>query len=502
MARSRTNAPASADEIYVRALQARDPRFDGIFFVGITSTRIYCRPICPARVSHPEHRRFFDTAAAAERAGFRPCRRCRPELAPGRSLVHAVSRLAEAAARRIAAGALNGRSVRDLARELCVSERHLRRALQKAYGVTPIELAQTHRLLLAKQLLTDTTLPVTQVAYASGFQSVSRFNHTFRERYRMRPTELRRQGRSRSARADETLRLTLSYRAPFAWDAVLATLAREAVDGAEVVEGRSYCRTVRIDGHSGVIRVEDGAFASGRRNGRQVSHLNVAVSASLVPVLMPLIARSRQFFDLDAEPAVIDGCLARAGLEALVEARPGVRLVGSIDAFEAAIRVVLRGGLPRPRGVDPAAAVAEALGEQVETGIPGLTRVFPDADRIAEAGAGRLIALGVPPRRAEATEALARAVADGALELAPGGNVSATRRALAELPGVGARLATLIVMRALSWPDAFPARDPVLRRAVGAADAAALRDRARAWCPWRAYAATRLWLDGLSANRA
>src|SRR5215208_957899 len=179
-------------ELCHRAVGARDPRFDGLFYVGITTTRIYCRPVCPARVSHPERRRFFDSAAAAERSGFRPCLRCRPELAPGRAAVDAVARLARAAERRIAAGALNGRSVTELARELGVSERHLRRALERELGVSPIELAQTHRLLLAKRLLADTTLSVTRVAYASGFQSLRRFNVAFREAYRMAPSDVRR----------------------------------------------------------------------------------------------------------------------------------------------------------------------------------------------------------------------------------------------------------------------------------------------------------------------
>lgn len=485
-------------EIFVRALQARDPRFDGIFFVGITSTKIYCRPICPARVSHPEHRRFFATAAAAERAGYRPCRRCRPELAPGRSLVYAVPRLAEAAARRIAAGALNDRSVKELADELCVSERHLRRALRAAFGVSPVELAQTHRLLLAKRLLTDTTLPVSQVAYASGFRSLSRFNAVFRERYRMAPTDLRRNGAERPAPDGEMLRLTLSYRAPFAWDALLATLGRECVAGVEFVDGRRYGRTVSIDGHVGVVFVADAA-ADRRRSARSgASHVCVAISGSLVPVLMPLIARLRQLLDLDAEPAVIDECLSRGGLEALVAGKPGVRMPGSFDGFEAGLRVLLRGGLARPRGADPAAVVAQELGEPIVTGVPGLTRLAPSPDRVAEAGADRLIPLGVPPRKAHAAVALARAVAGGTVSLVPGSDVAATRRALAELPGVDDPLATLIVMRTLSWPDAFPAEDRTLQRAAGAPDTAALRARARAWRPWRAYAATRLWLGHTS----
>src|SRR3954463_15063834 len=221
--------PELRAEAYARALDARDARFDGLFFVGIITTHIYCRPVCPARVSYHEHRRFFRSAAAAEREGFRPCMRCRPELAPGLALVDAVPRLAQAAASRIASGELNGRSVAELARDLGVSERHLRRVLEREIGASPLELAQTHRLLLAKQLLADTELAITRIAYASGFQSLRRFNTVFRQRYRMAPKALR---ASRTGHAGQTappseeapVRLSLAYRPPFAWDALLGFL--------------------------------------------------------------------------------------------------------------------------------------------------------------------------------------------------------------------------------------------------------------------------------------
>src|SRR5918994_4350222 len=209
-------------DVCERALNARDARFDGIFFVGITTTRIYCRPVCPARVSYHDRRRFFDTPASAERAGFRPCLRCRPELAPGRALIDAVPNLARVAAHRIAAGALNDRSVADLAHELGVSDRHLRRVLERELGVSPVELAQTHRLLLAKRLLADTGLSVTRIAFASGFQSLRRFNAAFREQYRLSPSELRRpESRAAGSRDDDFVRLSLGYRPPLDWSAML-----------------------------------------------------------------------------------------------------------------------------------------------------------------------------------------------------------------------------------------------------------------------------------------
>jgi AraC family transcriptional regulator of adaptative response / DNA-3-methyladenine glycosylase II len=503
-------------DICARALGARDPRFDGIFFVGITTTRIYCRPVCPARVSYPSHRRFFESAASAERAGFRPCLRCRPELAPGRALIDAVPRLARVAAHRIAAGALNGRCVAQLAGELGVSERHLRRALEREIGVSPVELAQTHRLLLAKRLLADTSLPVTRIAFASGFQSLRRFNSVFRERYRVSPSALRRAPRpgetlrDASARpaapadaATDLVRLTLAYRAPLAWDVLTDFLRREAMAGVELGQGGRYCRTVRLDGRSGIVIAEDAA--AGARDGQRTpkTHLSVDVSPSLLPVLMPLLARLRQLFDLDAEPTVVDAFLEQGGLGSLVRRHPGMRIPGAFDGFEVAFLALLRSPA-RPGGVGGALEqrVVCALGEALDTGIPGLSRLAPTPERVAEAGAARLTALGVPSRRAGAIASVARAVTDGALRLEPGRDVLATRRGLMEIAGIGDRLATTIVMRALYWPDAFPVSDRVLQRAAGTSSPGALRARAEEWRPWRAYAALHLWLDAERSNAA
>src|SRR5580765_4475550 len=453
-----------------RAVGARDPRFDGIFYVGIITTKVYCRPVCPARVSYHDHRRFFETAASAERAGFRPCMRCRPELAPGRALCDAVPRVARAAAARIAGGALNGGSVVDLARELGVGERHLRRAMERELGVSPVQLAQTHRLLLAKCLLTDTALPVTRVAFASGFQSLRRFNTVFQERYRMSPSGLR-QRRRAAARSGvpagptaDLVRLTLAYRPPLAWDALLERLAADAVPGVEVIERGRYARTVHLAGCRGFVTVERTVWSAASRRMRGATadrmagagpggELAVHLSASLLPVLMPLLARLRQLFDLDAEPSVIDGHLADGGLARLVARRPGLRMPGAFDGFDAALRELLRAAdrdAGAPAGTDCAVGrVADVLGEAIETELPGLVRLVPTAERVAGAGAPFLARLGVPPRSAEAIVATARAVTDGALHLEPGADVPSTLRALAEVSGVGERTATAIVMRAL-----------------------------------------------------
>ena len=507
-------------DVFARALDARDARFDGVFFVGIITTRIYCRPVCPARVSYSDHRRFFRSAAAAEHAGFRPCMRCRPELAPGLALIDAVPRLARDAANRIAAGALNGHSVAELARDLGVSERHLRRALQHEIGASPSELAQTHRLLLAKRLLTDTRLTITRVAYASGFQSLRRFNAAFRAQYRLAPTALRATPRGRAgkpeARAeDEPVHLSLAYRAPFAWYALLAFLQHDAVDGIDLVDGRRYGRRVEIDGHSGFVFIENARGPRDDTPGKALanpatglarrpspvrsSHVDVAVSPSLVPVLMPLLARLRHLFDLDAEPTVIDAHLGQGRLGASVARRPGVRIPGAFDGFDVALRAILRGGdhggPTSEASSDLPRRVAESLGEPIVTGVASLSRLAPSAARVANAGAARLEALGVPRQRASAAITVARLVADRKLLLAPGSDPIATRQLLTEIDGVGDQLAHLIVMRALSWPDALPITDTSLQRTAGVASAGALEACAEEWRPWRTYAALHLWLE-------
>jgi len=494
---------ALSGDVCARALDARDARFDGVFFVGITTTRIYCRPVCPSRISFRSHRRFFRTAAAAEGAGFRPCLRCRPELAPGCAPVDAVPRLAISAARRIAGGALNGHSVAELARSLGVSERHLRRAVERELGVSPIALAQTHRLLLAKRLLADTDLSVTRVAFASGFQSLRRFNAAFRAQYRMPPSALVRA--PHSASAGEFVRLTLAYRPPFAWRELCHVLARDAVGGVELVDGARYGRTVSIGTRSGVFFAEDSSSAdraNGNRRGKAASpraestrnELKIDVSPSLVTALMPLLARLRQLFDLDADPVTIDAHLTQGGLESQVSRIPGVRIPGAVDGFDIAMRVLLRGRvLLAPTRGDLAARVTRLLGEPIETGAPQLSRLAPSAARIAEAGSRRLRALGVPIRRAEAIAAIARLIANGEMKLEPGSNVIATREALMRIDGIGEQLATVIVMRTLSWPDAFPFECSAMARTVGMPSVREFRAMTQRWRPWRSYAAMQLW---------
>ncbi len=468
-----------------RALEARDARFDGVFFVGIRSTGIYCRPICPARATLRKNRRYFSSAAAAERSGFRPCLRCRPELAPGFARIDAVPRLADAAARRIAAGALNGGNLESLARTLGVSSRQLRRAMQQELGISPVELAQTHRLLLAKQLLTDSTLPMSQVAYASGFQSLRRFNALFRERYRLNPQQLR--GRRVIAPAsDDGVTVSLSYRAPLAWDKMLRFLSARAVPLVEHIEGDVYMRTLSIDGVSGVVRCHPE-----RRQGSAA--LSLHVSASLLPALLTVIARVRALFDLDAEPDKIVKHLSAAGIGPIRSEARGLRVPGAADSFELAIRAILGQQVSVKGASTLMTRLTQRYAEPMDSGHAALTHLAITADVLANEMPTRIATIGIPLARATTIHAVATLVASDELRLHPDADVSGLRRQLVEIPGIGPWTAEYMLMRAVHWPDAFPASDLVLRRATGGLTAARLTKMADQWRPWRSYAALHLW---------
>ncbi len=470
--------------ICYRALTARDARFDGVFFVGVTTTRIYCRPVCTARTPGRDRCRFFPSAAAAERAGFRPCLRCRPELAPGNAPVDATSRVARTAAARIEAGALNdGGRLGALADELGLSPRQLRRAVRQELGVSPIELAQTHRLLLAKQLLTETHLPIIEVAFASGFASVRRFNALFRSHYRLTPSQVRRANGAGTAK--ESVRLRLAYRPPLAWREMLSFLSARALAGVESITDSCYLRTVALGKRRGWLRVEP-------VEGRNV--LAVELSPSLVPVLAPLLARLRNLFDLSARPDVIVSHLGSdPRIGPAVRHCPGLRVPGAFHGFELALRAVLGQQVSVRAATTLAGRLVAVLGEPMATPFPALTHLSPSAERLAAADVGELAALGIPRRRAETLQALAIAATTGQLPLEPGPAPEATIGRLLRLPGIGEWTAHYIAMRAARWPDAFPHDDLGLRRSAGEATARRLRRLAEAWRPWRAYAAMHLW---------
>lgn len=472
-----------------RALSTRDARFDGIFFVGVTTTGIYCRPVCPTRTPRSERCRFFPSAAAAEHEGFRPCLRCRPELAPGRATVDAVGRVARAASSRIEAGALNGDgSLEDLADEFGLSSRQLRRVLKQELGVSPVQLAQTHRLLLAKQLLTETRLPIIRVAFASGFDSLRRFNTVFQKHYRMPPSRFRKS--LEAAPDEEPLRLQVAYRPPLAWGTLLQFLSRRAITGAEWVSGDGYARTVAYGPHKGWLRVTPG---------RAPNTLSVEFAPALAPVLAPLLARVRHLFDLNARPDVIATHLGgdeRIGLA--VGRCPGLRVPGAFSGFDFAWRAILNQRISVLAATTVARRLATEFGEAIETPFPELTRLAPTPERIAEVEMDDLARLGMTRDRARTIKALAGAVADGRLRLEPGADPEATTDRLMSMPGIGEWTAQTIAMRSLGWPDAFPHGDLGLLRGLGETSPAKLRAIAEPWRPWRSYAVMHIW-NGLDA---
>ncbi|HKX95501.1 MAG TPA: AlkA N-terminal domain-containing protein [Methylibium sp.] len=478
------NAPAIDADAAYRAWAARDARFDGRLFVGVTSTGIYCRPVCRVKLPKRANMRFYANAASAERDGFRPCLRCRPELAPGLSLADSSQALAEQAARLMREAVHAGRAidVPAVAARLGVSDRHLRRIFQAAHGVTPIDFLTTQRLLLAKQLLTDTAEPVTAVAHASGFDSLRRFNAAFAERYRLSPSALRREGRHGAG--DDALTLRLGWRPPYDAEAMLGFLARRAVAGVETVDGPAYRRSLalRHDGrrHVGWLAVR---FDAAR------CELQVDLAPALAPALGALLPRLRQAFDLDADPERIDTALASLPVPACA----GLRLPGAIDGFEAALRVVLGQQVTVKAARTLTQRMVERYGEAIATPHAGVQRLFPDAETMATADAADIGRLGIVRQRVGAIQALARAVADGTIELHRGAPLEPTLAALRALPGIGEWSAQLIAMRALAWPDAWPAADIGLYQALGTRDPKRTTELAEAWRPWRAYAVMRLW---------
>jgi AraC family transcriptional regulator, regulatory protein of adaptative response / DNA-3-methyladenine glycosylase II len=472
-----------------RALRARDARFDGRFFVAVSSTRIYCRPVCTVRPPRRENCRYYPSAAAAEAAGYRPCLRCRPELAPGSATIDAVQRTARAAALLIEQGGVNEDGIEAAAGRLGVTDRHLRRAFQSEFGVSPVAFAQTQRLLLAKQLLTDTRMPVTEVAFASGFGSVRRFNALFRERYRLRPRELRKA--SLPAAHGDALAFELGYRPPYDWRAIAGFLGARAIAGVEACDGTAYRRSARIQAggawHAGWIEISPLADKPA---------LRVRVSASLGKALPQVLARVKSLMDLSCHPAEVAQALG-----ALAARRPGVRVPGAFDGFEIALRAILGQQVSVAAARTLAGRFAEAFGERIETPFESLKTVFPTADRIAASPYQRFARLGVPAARARSIAALARAVAGGELDLTPGAEVEATLAKLRALPGVGDWTAQYVALRALAWPDAFPHTDYGVMKAMKLTDPKRVLAAAEAWRPWRAYAVMHLWLSLAKGDR-
>ena len=472
------------------ALAARDSRFDGVFFVGVTSTDIYCRPICPSKRVKEANCRFFNTPQEAEQAGFRPCLRCRPELAPGSAPVDDGQRIAQLIVQRLEEGAFDEKAgLEEIADQFELSSRQIRRIVQKELGVPPIQLLLTRRLLLAKQLLTETTLPITEVAFASGFSSLRRFNDAFNRRYDMPPRRLRSRVTDSAAAITETQTSTLqlSYRPPYDWKGILAFLAARALNGIEHVTDASYARTVRLGDAKGWIRVTQST---------QKHALMVEFTHSLTPVLPAMLGRVRSLFDLNARPDLIAKHLARdARLKSAVKANPGLRVPGAFNGFEMGVRAILGQQVTVKAATTIAGRFVEAFGDTIVTPFAELNRLAPVPARVAAAAVDDIARHGIVAARSRSIIALAQAQGSGALCLDGGTHHSpddAIAR-LARLPGIGPWTAHYIAMRALRWPDAFPKEDIAVRNNLGGVTAKEAEVLSQSWRPWRSYAVMHVW---------
>ncbi|HEX6958412.1 MAG TPA: AlkA N-terminal domain-containing protein [Ferrovibrio sp.] len=479
-----------------RAVSRRDARFDGRFFIAVKTTGIYCRPICPARTPLARNVVFFTSAAAAQEAGFRPCLRCRPEAAPElgawRGTWNSVSR----ALALIELGALDEADVEALANRLGIGERQLRRLFQQHLGVAPIAVAQARRIHLAKQLIAETALPMTEIAYAAGFGSIRRFNECFQRMFKRAPSELRRRRNLEIAAAGPRgeIVLLLRYQPPYDWPAMLDFLRARAVPGIETVSGETYARSIHLDGEFGTVHVRPASMHPGSANALQATVRFPKLSA-----LPAIIARLRRVFDLGADLAAINAHLAQDPLLApLIKARPGLRVPGAWDGFELAIRAVLGQQITVPAAIRLAGRLVASYGQALPEPDGPLTHAFPLPRAMAGAD---LTMLGMPRSRAATLSAVAAAVLTDPDLLSTGRELDEAVAKLRGIWGIGEWTAQYIALRQLREPDAFPAADIGLLRALEDAEgrrpsAEALLRRAEAWRPWRAYAAQHLWAAG------
>jgi AraC family transcriptional regulator, regulatory protein of adaptative response / DNA-3-methyladenine glycosylase II len=485
-------------EVCYRALQSRDARFDGLIFVGITSTGIYCRPVCPARTAKFENCRFFGSAAAAQDAGFRPCLRCRPETAPDLASWRGTSNTVSRALALINDGALDGdgASVELLAGRLGLGERQLRRLFLQHLGASPISVAQTRRVLFAKHLIHETRMSMTDVAMAAGFGSVRRFNEIFRKLFRRPPSALRRKTAASAGGTEAGVTLRLRYRPPYDWVSMLGFLQARAIPGVEVVENGSYQRTVEIGGFTGTVEV---SHLPERQS------LGVTIRFPDVSAYPAIVARVRRLFDLGADIETIGAHLSLDPLMApLVARRPGLRAPGGWDGFELAVRAILGQQVSVAAARRLAGQLVALHGRKISVGHGGhvsLTHVFPAAKRVALA---EPLGLGMPIARQRSLKALAEATVANPNLFRPFGTIEEAIVQLRTIRGVGEWTAQYIALRALREMDAFPASDIGLLRGAASMDgarptAAGLLDRAEVWRPWRAYAAQHLWAADAAA---
>ena len=478
--------------VYERARLSRDRRFDGQFYVGVKTTGIYCRPICPAVPPKSENVTFYPSAAAAAEAGYRPCLRCRPECAPGTPAWNGTSTTVRRGLRLISTGALEDGSIEQLAERLGVTSRHLRRLFTRHLGASPLAVAHTQRLHFAKRLIDQTNLPMSHVAAAAGYRSVRRFNDTFKKTYGRAPRDLRR-GREETFDRDSALTVRLPYRQPFDWEALLQFLRGRATPGVERVVNDRYLRTVIVDGEAGVIECHHDAA-----DGSILLSLHGIATSGL----FHLVQRVRELFDLDAPATDISELLGREDrFRELLQASSGIRVPGAWDGFELTVRAILGQQVSVKAATTLAGRIASRYGTplRLPESLAGraadldLTRTFPAAEKLARA---RFNGIGLVTSRAETIRRVASAVVRGDLCFDTAQDPNEFCATLMSIRGIGEWTAQYVAMRALKYPDAFPTADLGLQKALSAktrVSATELGQRAESWRPWRAYAAMLLW---------
>ena len=468
-------------QVCSRARLSRDPRFDGKFFIGVVGSRVYCRSICPAPTAKEKNVRYFATAAAAAEAGFRPCLRCRPESSPGTPAWLGTSNTVSRALRLIGEGGLEDGGVEVLAARLGVGSRHLRRLFLKHLGATPIAVAHTRRLHFAKKLIDETTLPMTQIALASGFGCVRRFNAGIRTVYHRTPTQIRRLARQKQSQPENQYLFRLRFRPPYGWQGMLAFLAARAIPGVEVVQGGCYRRSISLNCNHGYFEI---SFD-------EVNHaLAARVQFGDPRSLFFITERIRAIFDLNADwAAIVQSLRTDPVLAARVKADPGLRVPGCWNGFELAVRAILGQQVSVKGASTLAGRLVKTFGEPFSAP-GGITHIFPTPQALADAN---FAGIGLPIARAGTIRALAQAVCSGRISFEGVVNSADFLDRLCEIPGIGQWTAEYVAMRALGEPDAFPSSDLGLLRALDLKTARELEQRAEAWRPWRAYAAVHLW---------
>ncbi|WP_434509870.1 DNA-3-methyladenine glycosylase 2 family protein [Desulfitobacterium sp. AusDCA] len=472
------------------ALKAHDARFDGHFFVGVSSTGIYCRPICRVKLPKEKNCTFFPSAPAAEAAGYRPCRRCRPELAPGWSFADNTLHIARKAAAIMEENCLADMKIADLAAMLGVTDRHLRRAFFNQFGVSPVQYLQTRRLLLAKCLLADTELSVTKVALYAGFGSIRRFNDLFKKYYRSAPGTFR-NAKKAMTENQETITLTLGYRPPYAWDELIEFFADRAIPGVELVKGGTYSRTVSIRNGNGLY-----CGWLSVANKPKMNSLSVTMCCSLLPVLPKILATIRKLFDLNCDPIEIYDKLSVLNELTPDICVPGLRLPGCFDPFEISVRAILGQQITVKAARTLAMRFAHAFGRTIVTPFEELRYTFPAAETIFNLERpieNRLGSLGIIGARARSIFALAEAIETGSLRFTSSAEPETELEKLLKLPGFGPWTVQYIGMRAFSWPDAFPHTDYGVKKALAHLAEKEILDKSQAWKPWRSYATLNLW---------